>query len=94
MNDETATTDEYAGPATLTTGDTEVEVEVDLRSVFQPIDGRLHWYGRIAANPELDRCTSGGTVSLATPDGRATGKINDVDPWGRFRISGLGRPPY
>ncbi|KRF17642.1 hypothetical protein ASG90_04550 [Nocardioides sp. Soil797] len=90
--------DEYAGPATLAPKeccDTPLQVEVVLRSTFQPIDGRLHWYGRIAANPALDRaCTPGSTVSVTTPDGSAEGRISDVDPWGRFRITGLGRPPF
>lgn len=87
--------EEYAGPATLTVGDTQLQVEVSLRSVFQPIDGRLHWYGRIATNDQLaEQCTSGSTVLLTTPDGAAEGKINDVDTWGRFRITGLGRPPF
>jgi hypothetical protein len=85
---------QYAGPARLGAGE-PVEVEVDLRGRFEPIDGRFHWYGRIAADPALaDRHAAGDTVTLTTPHGRAEGRLSDVDPWGRFRISGTGRPPF
>lgn len=86
--------EEYAGPALLLAGDTEVPVEVILRGGFQPIDGRFHWYGRIAACPEVDELGAGGTVELRTEHGSATGRLSDIDPWGRFRIAGSGRPPF
>ena len=98
--------DEYVGPAVVsvvegarapssTIGEVEVEVEVQLRGRFEPLDGRFHWYGRIAANEQLtEALRSGGTVVLTTPHGSAAGRLSDVDPWGRFRISGTGRPPF
>jgi hypothetical protein len=89
--------DEYAGAATVTTapGDPEIRVEVDLRGHFEPLDGRFHWYGRIATSDALDaHASSGDTVVLTTPDGSAEGRLSDVDPWGRFRIAGTGRPPF
>ena len=69
-------------------------VRVRLRGQFQPIDGRFHWWGRIAADPAIDAHGSGSTVALETPYGVAEGRLSDVDPWGRFRISGTGRPPF
>ncbi|MGY2874097.1 hypothetical protein ACVW00_001287 [Marmoricola sp. URHA0025 HA25] len=89
--------EEYAGTAQVSTGSTtgEVQVEVDLRGHFEPLDGRFHWYGRIAANEELaETAQSGETVVLTTPHGSAEGRLSDVDPWGRFRITGTGRPPF
>ncbi|WP_067428724.1 DUF4873 domain-containing protein [Nocardioides jensenii] len=87
--------DEYDGAARLSTGELRIEVRVTLRSVFEPIDGHLHWYGRIATNQTLtDSCTSGTSVALTIGTSSATGRITDVDPWGRFRISGTGRPPF
>ena len=41
-------TEGYDGPARLLTEDRQVEVQVSLRGAFQPIDGRYHWYGRLA----------------------------------------------
>lgn len=83
--------DEYVGPGHVE----DVSVEVTLRGQFEPLDGRFHWYGRIAANPRLDEVTRpGATVTLRTPHGSAEGRLSDIDPWGRFRISGTGRPPF
>ncbi|MBA2956211.1 DUF4873 domain-containing protein [Nocardioides sp. MAH-18] len=86
--------EEYAGPATIAAGDTIVEVEADLRGRFEPIDGRFHWYGRLSASPALDELGSGATVSVTTEHGSAQGRLSDVDPWGRLRLTGLGRPPF
>ena len=93
----------YVGPATVVIGDAaaggaaqEVEVQVDLRGVFQPIDGRFHWYGRVAANPELTELISGtrARVVLRTPTAEREGELSDPDLWGRFRITGESTPPF
>ena len=87
--------DEYAGAAVVSTGEATVEVEVSLRGHFEPLDGLFHWYGRIAVNDELaTKISSGDSVLLTTPHGSAQGRLSDVDPWGRLRISGTGRPPF
>lgn len=87
----------YTGPAALLADDTQppVEVEVQLRGHVDPNDGRFHWYGRIATNDVLTATHRPGTMlALRTPHGLAAGKISDIDPWGRFRITGLGTPPF
>jgi hypothetical protein len=86
--------EEYAGAAVVAADGTEVEVQVDLRSTFQPIDGRLHWYGRVAATEALQPARAGSVVELRTQHGSAQGRLSDLDPWGRFRITGVGRPPF
>jgi hypothetical protein len=95
----TGSTTGEAGSTTgeVSTGSTTegLEVAVDLRGHFEPLDGRFHWYGRISASEQLAaRFGSGETVLLTTPHGNAEGRLSDVDPWGRFRISGTGRPPF
>ena len=83
--------EQYDGPARIA----DTEVEVLLRGHFEPIDGRFHWWGRIASDERLDaEHSSGSTVTLVTPHGEAEGRLSDVDPWGRFRIAGTGRPPF
>jgi hypothetical protein len=91
--------EEYEGEAWVAACDAAVPrgvpVTVVLRGRFEPIDGLFHWYGRIAADQRLaDRHAAGDTVVLTTPHGSAEGRLSDVDPWGRFRIGGTGRPPF
>lgn len=99
----------YAGPATLLVDSeprtvepsvvepsvVELSVEVTLRGVFQPIDGRYHWYGRLTHDADLvGAVAAGAQVLLRTPHGEAPGRLTDIDPWGRFRVDGTGRPPF
>ncbi len=87
--------EEYVGTAELGSSSTTIPVAVTLRGHFEPLDGRFHWYGRIAPDPTLAEVhRPGSTLVLTTPHGRAEGRISDVDPWGRFRISGTGTPPF
>ncbi len=87
------TGEEYDGPVTVSTeaGDLVRETTARLRGHFEPIDGRFHWWGRLAAD---DAFTPGDTITLTTPHGTATGRLSDPDPWGRLRVAGTGRPPF
>jgi hypothetical protein len=80
-----------------------VPVQVILDARHEPQDGKLHWYGRVvldggreAAEPALLAALTApaGRIELSTVGGSAEAKIGDVDPWGRYRITGVGRPPY
>jgi cation diffusion facilitator CzcD-associated flavoprotein CzcO len=88
--------DGYTGPATLTIGDARYDVSVELRGVFQPIDGRYHWYGRIARHPGLTAALGSARMAgvLRTPEGSAPGDLSDPDPWQRYRITGASTPPF
>jgi beta-galactosidase GanA len=90
-----ATLDGYDGPADLVAQDAHVAVRVRLRGLFSPLDGRYHWYGRVAADADVDALVgSGASVVLETPQGAAPGRLSDRDPWGRYRVAGTGRPPF
>lgn len=82
----------YDGPARIESEHEAWEVDVALRGAFQPIDGRFHWYGRVGT--PLDGVRNGQTVTVRTAHGEAEGRLSDIDPWGRFRIAGTGRPPF
>jgi hypothetical protein len=70
----------YDGPAHLVTDTGEVPVEVTVRGLFQPIDGRYHWHGRIARDERVDRLgRAGATVVLRTPGGEAAGRLSDAN---------------
>lgn len=86
----------YRGPATLIVDESELDVTVTLRGYFEPIDGYYHWYGRIDVNEELTALLGGKNkpAVLRTPDGEALGQLSDPDTWGRYRITGISRPPF
>ncbi len=88
--------DGYEGRATLRVQETELTVDVVLAGNFEPIDGKYHWYGRVRADAELTALVGARKVagSIRTPHGEADGRLADPDPWGRYRISGTGRPPF
>jgi hypothetical protein len=96
MSEEHGHDDGYTGSAVLVFDQREVPVEVELRGYFQPIDGRYHWYGRVKANEQVTELVEGGarTALLRTPDGSATGKLTDPDPWSRYRVAGISTPPF
>lgn len=90
----------YRGPATLTVDGRDVPVRVVLDARHEPQDGRLHWFGRItlerAAEPALLTALTSSTsrLELSTEGGRSEARIGDLDPWGRYRVTGVGRPPF
>ena len=88
--------DGYQGTAALEVADRRFDVRVELRGYFQPIDGRYHWYGRIAADPALDEVLAAGKQrgTLTTPQGSAPADVGDPDAWGRYRIEGFSTPPF
>ena len=92
---DVAAVEGYDGPATLIAEGTSLEVDVHLRGQFQPIDGRYHWYGRVSAGETVDALVeTRADVSLRTPHGEATTRLSDRDTWGRYRVTGVGRPPF
>ncbi len=88
--------DGYRGPATVTVDGVDHAVDLHVLGHFEPVDGRYHWYGRIAVHDGLDAALAGrtATVRVTTPVGSAEGELSDVDPWGRYRLAGTSTPPY
>lgn len=88
--------DGYTGPASLRLGDASFSVVADLRGRFEPIDGRYHWYGRLARHDGLTAALPRGRGAgvLTTPEGAAPCELSDPDPWHRYRVSGTARPPF
>lgn len=86
----------YTGEAVLVFEQREVPVSVQLRGYFQPIDGRYHWYGRIAADEQVTALVEAGArgAVLRTPTGEAKGSLTDPDPWSRYRVAGISTPPF
>ena len=83
----------YAGPAVLTVDGEDLPVHALLDTRHEPHDGRLHWFGRVRIESPAGDLPS-GPVELRTEGGRAQARIGDVDPWGRYRVTGVGTPPF
>jgi hypothetical protein len=83
----------YTGPAVLTVDGRELPVQVQLDARHESHDGRVHWFGRVRLEDEQPDIPS-GTVEVRTEGGRAEARIGDVDPWGRYRLTGVGTPPF
>ena len=89
--------DGYRGPARLDAGDSTIDVDVVLGGHLEPLDGKYHWYGRVAKNDAVDAAKKGGatSVGLAVAEGTgAEGRLAEHDAWGNMRITGLGEPPF
>jgi hypothetical protein len=90
----------YTGTAQVRADDVVVTVEADLRGGFQPLDGQFHSYGRVRSESLAEatrpggRLRAGAQVTLRTSYGESVARLSDPDPWGRFRVSGTGRPPF
>lgn len=88
--------DAYTGPASLRITGGEFDVQAELRGHFEPVDGRYHWYGRLARHDGLTAGIPQGRAAglLTTPHGAAPCEVSDPDPWGRYRVSGISTPPF
>jgi hypothetical protein len=86
----------YSGPARLRIGEAQFEVQVELRGHFEPIDGRYHWYGRIARDDSLAGRLGGAKAAgvLETEQGSSPCEVADPDTWHRYRVSGYSKPPF
>jgi hypothetical protein len=85
--------DGYEGSAELIADGAVVAVQVRLAGQFEPVRGTYHWYGRVAAAPEV-AALAGQRVELRTPHGTVATLLADVDPWGRPRVEGFGAAPF
>jgi Domain of unknown function (DUF4873) len=88
--------DGYSGPARLTIGQAVFDIQVELRGHFEPIDGRYHWYGRIARSEALAVALRGLKTAgvIRTPHGSGPCEIAEPDTWDRYRITGYSTPPF
>ncbi|MVU83711.1 DUF4873 domain-containing protein [Nocardia sp. ET3-3] len=87
---------DYSGPALLDAPGAEVAVRVALTGHLDPTDGQFHWYGRISEDGGAELPEPGrGQVFLTVPGGApAPGVLQERDPWGNLRITGIGAPPF
>ena len=64
-------------------------VRVRLSGRVEPVDGRYHWAGRIAAQDAVTALVRAGVRSVTLRIGDAAPvavRLGDVDPWGAVRV--------
>lgn len=84
------------GPAEVLAGGEVHPVTVRLSVRFEPIDGQLHWGGRIAPQPAVAALVRAGRrgAALRLAGGVAVPvRLVELDPWGGVRVAGVGPPP-
>ncbi|MCE5292319.1 MAG: DUF4873 domain-containing protein [Nocardiaceae bacterium] len=83
---------DYRGPAVLSVDGDDFPVMAVLAGHLDPIDGKFHWFGRISGPklPNPGRMSAHVTIG---PESRAV-RLEERDPWGNLRVSGVGSPPY
>jgi hypothetical protein len=80
--------------ASLVTPDGELPIEVDLSVRFEPVDGKVHWGGRIAPNPVVAALVRGGLrAGQVRIDDAVPVRLGEPDPWGGVRVTGVGPAP-
>jgi len=91
------TDDAYTGPATLLAAGSQLAVQVRLSGRIEPVDGRYHWAGRIAAHDAVTGLVRAGvrSATLRIGDGAPVAvRLGDVDPWGAVRVRATSPPPW
>jgi hypothetical protein len=83
----------YVGPAHLITETGEVECHVVLGARFEPLVGRVAWYGRVEGVAEV--LAGGVPVRLRTPHGEGVAAATEQDLWGHWHVrSTTSAPPF
>lgn len=89
--------EDYRGPAVLSADGTEVDVQVHVLAVFQPVENAVRWSGRV----QPSRALAGLHRSLNRPvlirigdNPPVDAVLVDHDPWGGSHIVGEGDSPY
>jgi len=81
----------------LTAAGAELLVQVRLSGRVEPVDGRYHWAGRIAAQDAVTRLARAGvrSATLRIGDGAPVAvRLGDVDPWGAVRVQATSPLPW
>jgi cation diffusion facilitator CzcD-associated flavoprotein CzcO len=82
----------YDGPALIANR----AVRVRLSGRFEPVDGRYHWGGRVAPDPQIAQLARSNRrdIRLIIAGRETSARLGQVDPWGGIRITGVSSPPW
>ncbi len=93
--DENWDIDAYRGRATITVNYIGISADVMLRGAFEPTTGSYRWQGRAVGEGFAHALTKRRTMAIIHINNtEAEVLVSDPDEWGRYKISGAGRPPF
>jgi hypothetical protein len=82
----------FEGPALLVAGNTGHPVRAVLGARFDPLAGRVVWYGRVEGAPA--GLSAGTEVRLRTSHGEGIARVTEQDLWGHWHVRGETAPPF
>jgi hypothetical protein len=82
----------FEGTAVLVVDGAEHPVRAVLGARFDPLAGRVVWYGRVEGGPE-DLCGA-LEVRLRTPHGEGVARVTEQDLWGHWHVRSETAPPF
>jgi hypothetical protein len=77
------------------TGDAALDghpVRAVLAARFDPVLGRVVWFGRVEGAPA--EVTAGSAVTIRTAYGESTARITERDLWGHWHLRSDEPPPF
>ncbi|MCW2609907.1 MAG: monooxygenase [Cryptosporangiaceae bacterium] len=84
--------DGYTGPAQVLVGGAAHDARAVLGARFEPVAGRVVWYGRLEGVPEL--LGARAEVRVRTPHGEGDATITEQDLWGHWHLRSESAPPF
>jgi hypothetical protein len=82
----------YTGAAEVVVDGGEHPVRAVLGARFEPVAGRVVWYGRLEGVSDL--LGSGMPVLVRTPHGEGVATTTEQDLWGHWHLRSESAPPF
>jgi hypothetical protein len=84
--------DGFTGAAEIVVDGSAHPARAVLGARFEPVAGRLVWYGRVEGVSDL--LGSGTTVLVRTPHGEGVATTTERDLWGHWHLRSESTPPF
>jgi hypothetical protein len=82
----------YIGPAQVVVDGARHDVRAVLGARFEPVAGRVVWYGRLEGAPGALAART--EVVVRTPHGDGDATITEQDLWGHWHLRSESAPPF
>jgi hypothetical protein len=82
----------FTGAAEVVVHGVEHPVRAVLGARFEPVAGKVVWYGRLEGVPEV--LTARTDVLVRTPHGESVATTTEQDLWGHWHLRSEAAPPF